>query len=395
MTLQQHLDTVLTRMASSEHFDIRYELRDGHHGVSGSIHGVRHLNAIGVYLDNLERAFKVLTSARHKRPTTTYRIPVYVCSIAEFLSSEHPAAIPLDEKGRAMILLPSRSPESNLAHAVGRAATEAIHEVTHVLNWVKRPPKSNNLLTSLWTWFDEGTAVFMERLLLPLNQDSARYCANWVDRPEIPLDSLAAEYESGMFLGYLARRFGPPIISEVWLQAKENEKPLAVINRLVAEREPSLAPQNEDEVPVFGDYELASYFIWDYFSDSFAPDVFTRYRHRTLCGHQTLPAGSCVPVHGDLDHLACRYYRFDLIDSVSEVEVELLSKRAPLVADLRIVNSDMSRGDGVRLSAKENEPAVGKLTVDPLKIDHLVLVVTHNRVVLDNVEFAVKVSAAK
>jgi hypothetical protein len=63
MTLQQHLDTVLTRMASSEHFDIRYELRDGHHGVSGSIHGVRHLNAIGVYLDNLERAFKVLTSA--------------------------------------------------------------------------------------------------------------------------------------------------------------------------------------------------------------------------------------------------------------------------------------------------------------------------------------------
>jgi hypothetical protein len=137
--LKDQLKRVLNREATSEHFVAHYAFRDGCHGLSGSVHGVRNRNLVSVYLDNLERVFRAMSLPLNGRRKPSSPTSVYVCSIAEFLADGDPATI-LDKDEKAYILLPSRSQEPSLANALSRAAAEAVHEAAHVLNWVTRPP---------------------------------------------------------------------------------------------------------------------------------------------------------------------------------------------------------------------------------------------------------------
>jgi Family of unknown function (DUF6055) len=227
-----------------------------------------------------------------------------------------------------------------------------------------------------------------------LNQDTARHSANWVDRPDIPLDAEDMKYASAMFLGYLARRFGAEIVSKIWLDAQPDEKPLTVVNRLVSNEVPDLRPKADVEVPIYVDYALASYFIWDHNSCSFAPDVFARYRHRALCAHVRLSPESPHSQALKLNRLACFYFRFDLADSIRTVTVEINGKDRPLSIVLAVVQPDMSQGKKIQFASDvAGELSSGTLAVSPSELDHLVLVVSHYCTSPSEIGFDLLVSA--
>ena len=143
------------------------------------------------------------------------------------------------------------------------AAVEAVHEVTHVFNWAARPPL-RSLMEGKWRWFDEATAVLMETLIYPGNLDSTRFCMNWMDLPELPVDHPGMRYEAGMFARYLSRRFGPQLISDIWTKSEPHEDPIYALHRLTSDQCPqhlrSMTPETS-RCWIFGEYAHDSYFL--------------------------------------------------------------------------------------------------------------------------------------
>jgi hypothetical protein len=281
--------------------------------------------------------------------------------------------------------LPCRSADPTLQAAFHRAASEAVHQAAHAFNWSARPHQG--LREEAWHWFDEATAVFMERCLLAGNPDAIRFCLDWTDMPERSLDNRAGMYEAGMFATYLATRFRPGLISDLWMQSTRTETPLETLNRLMQTECPELHTTDPALCPVFAEYCLDSYFLWDYQSKGFALDVYIRFGKRALADCAALAPGESAIFKNTADHLGCRYQRIELASGVRRLRLQAtISSGSAAKLDIRavVVTKDMKRGSTARLvpapaaGPPETVCLVAELdTRNPAAADHVVLMVAN------------------
>jgi hypothetical protein len=209
-----------------------------------------------------------------------------------------------------------------------------------------------------WRWFNEATAVFMEGHVAPDNPDSIRFGLDWADFPDISLDHSSAQYQSGFFAGYLARRFDPGLISRMWQESGPEETPLETLNRLIPRQYRS---RSKYVCRIFGEYALDSYSVWDRESPGFAHKIFLRFSSRALTEGLVLNSAGAVTTLGELNHLACRYYRIEISSRVKQVEarIQMLSgSQEGFRAFLSVVKKQMLCRD----QCKELQPLSQKST---------------------------------
>src|SRR5262249_25557587 len=132
-----------------------------------------------------------------------------------------------DHKKVPYIVLTSRNSEPTVQAELNRAASEAVHEATHLFNFSKRP-LYDKFNATRWEWFDEGLAVLMEMLVTENNPDHYRLLVDWIDSPEMPLDHPDGIYHVGMFMHYLGNLpgLGYEFVNDIWLNSRSDEEPL-------------------------------------------------------------------------------------------------------------------------------------------------------------------------
>jgi hypothetical protein len=207
----------------------------------------------------------------------------------------------------------------------------------------------------------------MEGFLMPTNPESIRFARNWSDSPHIPLDDVSAEYESGMFARYLARRFSPALIADAWNTSAPLQEPFEILDSLIAAKQPnlkSIKPRNL--CPIFRDYCVHSYFVWDCGSVGFAADVYIRFGNRAVAESVRPVPGSPVVIEdkNGVDHLSCHYYRVWVRDGVTSVKVDLDTKAPEAFADVALITTDTTRN-----SAQPANPSTVIPILDPHRVD--------------------------
>lgn len=366
----------------SEHFIIRFGERNPPRGRGLGVNGIRDRVLILTYLKALEGLYCTMRSAPWDWPEPitdkTGKIRVYVCD-------EDPTT-GYDDNNFPCILLSSRHDEPTTHGELLRAAAEAVHEATHAFTFTHRPHYETS--SKPWIWFDEGLAVLMETLVSAGNPDYFRFLRNWIDAPEISLDDPDEKYQSGIFLGYLHRRLGPDFIKEVWTKSDIGEGPIEALERMSLGRDLTFLSPDPNVKDIFGSgYCVDPFFMWDHRSISLAPDIFFRFGERAISHSFGLASGTIAGVKdGFLDHLSCRYYRFNLLPNVKKVKIDMLvddpCDLTMLKAEVAIVDSDKQRESVVALqrAGKSEGQTQGLLSVDIQVaggVDHLVLVVSN------------------
>ena len=362
--------------SESDHFVLWYCLRDPHVGPGNGRRGVGNPHLVPCYLDNLERLYSALTGPLVRwRKEPKDKIHVYLLDLDD-LPERSPLA-DLNSSGKPYLVLPCRSVEPSLQMAYQRAAVEAIHEATHAFSFSAREFRfvedDQYVVSKRWYWFNEATSVFMEGFLMPTNPESIRFARDWSDAPQIPLDDDSATYAAGMFARYLARRFGPGFLAEMWHQSLPLETPFDILDTLVAIREPKLkSPDPRELCPIFRDYCVEAYFISDHKSVGFAADVYARFGNRALEESLTPPPGVTEPPARDLHHLACHYWRVWLATGVQRIQIDLVTGSPAIVADATIVRPDMQRQPAQPVS-----PTTLLEDLSPATMDHAIVVVSN------------------
>ena len=347
----------LRETVTTEHFVIRFSHRDPLPGSGGRGVGTRGIHRgplLTWYSDALETSYAKLEATRHESKPKA-RTEVYVYDISGPFGIGEPFAT-VAENDHPRICLSSRKSEPALQQYLHMAAVEAAHEVTHVFNWAARPPL-RGLTERKWRWFDEATAVLMETLIYPGNLDSTRFCLNWMDLPELPVDHPGMRYEAGMFARYLARRFGPQLISDIWTKSESHEDPISALHRLTSDQCPEhlrdMTPENS-RCWIFGEYAHDSYFLVDYRLPAFAHDAALRFGYRAITESFRVSAGGKVATMDRVAHLACRYYRIEVASNVKEFKVAVQLANAESVncleCQLGVLLPDQTRGASIRLS---------------------------------------------
>jgi hypothetical protein len=278
--------------------------------------------------------------------------------------------------------LPCRIHEPTIERAQLKATADAAHEAFHVIAASYRPFRDVN--STPWHWFNEGTAVFAERLLLQGNDDNLRFAVDWSDRPEEPLDSESSWYQAGIFVHYLANLLGTDFLSKVWTESLPTETPLTAIVRLLPKGvEFASADVAIDDLFASG-YAIDSYCSWGQAATNFCHDVFGRYGTRAITEVFEIRLRDEVRQRerDTLNHLAVRYYRFSLGSGCRSLRVRLNGLQPDetnrLKATLLAVNSGFVRGGSVRLQRVAEGCLEGTLTVDSEPdLDHVVLVVAN------------------
>lgn len=363
----------LNHCETSQHYSLLYGYRDARTEFGGiGIDGIRSPMLLFSYIEGLERLYDAMTGIPFARPVIPGRTTVLVCRIPLYMGRGDPFTT---RDGREFIIgLPSRRLEPDENSAFNLARADAIHEATHVFNFLARPPQ-RSLIEKGWQWFNEATAVFMERFLLHGTSACLRYIANWVDRPEVPLDHRDAEYEAGMFACYLSKRFGPRILTRIWTESGENDRPFDVLRRLL----PGAA--SESALSCFAEYCEDSYFLWDHESNGFALDVFLRYGHRATTDSIKLRVGDkCNPISTTIDHLACRYFRITTTEYVRSIHVRVSTNpnNDAMSAKLLIIGKALHKGPEATLVPDCHGNLTASLESLSLgDIDHSVLVVAN------------------
>lgn len=366
----------------SEHFVVHYGLRNPREGRGLGSHGVRDRVLILTYLHALENLYAAITAKPWERePPVTggdKKTHVYVFNSGGPFTAYDSRKIPY-------IVLPSRSNEPTTQAELHRAASEAVHEATHLFNYSQRP-FHDKFHTKAWEWFDEGLAVLMEMLVGAGNPDYFRFLMDWIDSPEMPLDHPAGKYQAGMFVRYLSKRLGLKFVNDVWVKSAPEEKPLEALERLMPDGQRFLSADSAVRDIFASGYCIDPYFLWEHASVSLAPDVFVRYGERAVTESLTLPASNGQTINDELDHLACRYYRFYLKGG-THFEVKLTVNDAcavtPLKAEVAVVTTDMRRthiealcpAEAVDVEEGCLSCVVGSLDSD--EIDHIVLIVSN------------------
>ncbi|HZF09891.1 MAG TPA: DUF6055 domain-containing protein [Thermoanaerobaculia bacterium] len=371
----------------SEHFVIHYGLRNPRHGRGLGPSGVSDTILVRSYLSSLERLYRTMTGPPWNRPVPvtdgSRKTHVYVCDLSPV--GDGSPFMAYDRNRIPYVALSCRSSEPLNEAVMRRAAAEAVHEATHVLNFSKRPlygPYSEP-----WAWLDEGLAVFMESRVLPGNQDYFRFLADWIDVPGVSLNDWQAAYQACLFLHYLSGRLGSDFPNRLWMDSEDSEMPLEALRRFMplGLSFASADPENRD---LFGaGYVMDSYFLRDDRGGCFAPDLCTRFGDRAVVQSAVLSRGEECTVKGELPHLACHYFRVFPHRTVERLRFTfrtLANKSlAPFKAEVAIAGPDLSRGrvevlrpprtntaDGVSLATE-----IGDL--DQIDLHHLVLVVSN------------------
>jgi hypothetical protein len=364
----------------TNHFIFHFGLRNPLNGRGLGVHGIRHKVVILSYVEALENLYLMMTMPPwQRRPPVTDssgKTHVYVLDSSPFTY--------YDQNKVPFIVLSCRSNEPTTQAELHRAAAEAVHEGTHLFNYTERPMNDPN--SEAWQWFDEGLAVLMEMLVVSGNPDYFRFLMDWIDIPEMSLDDADGHYQAGMFIRYLSKKMGLEFVNDVWTKSKIKESPLEVLERLMPEKK-KFVSADPDEQDVFASgYCIEPYFIWDQASGYVAPDVFLRYGERAITESMLLRAGTQVSIGGQLNHLACRYYRFFLRHDIARVQIDLsvgdLHDTTPFKAEVAAVGKDRQRLRDLPLRSVNGQMGAASqlsvvLDVEPDDIDHLVLVVTN------------------
>lgn len=381
----------LSLTLKSDHFVVRYGLRNPTQGRGLGASGVSDRGLLLTYIHALERLYQVMISPPWKRPelvrNSEEKIQVYVFAISELVPGDGSPFAGTTSEGLPFVCLPSGSVEPSAHAEMLRAAAEAVHEATHIFN--SNQQEERGLNSNQWDWFDEAIAVFMETHLIPGNHDHLRFLKNWIDIPETPLDDWAARYQAGMFVYYLEKR-DPGSANRVWMESLPKETPIETMIRLRPGGQ-TFVSYDPDEKDLFASgYCLDSYFLWDHNSLSLAPELFVRYGERSITESFVIRSGGQARSDRHrVDHLACRYFRFYLKGDVKKLVVRLSSapdqKIAPIKAELATVSLEKQRGDHVVTLRPEEIKGEKSETVlfadltefDTEELDHFVLVVSN------------------
>ncbi len=381
----------LTMKAESDNFIVHYGLRNPAEGRGLGPMGVRWEWLVPSYLDALERAHRTMTVDFNRQQPRTGpggKTLVYVGELSEFTGG---SPFTFDDPLRGPIIaLPSRSEEPTCDRMAQRAIMEAVHETAHVFNFSSRP-NLTRFNPDPWTWFDEATAVTLERTVLPSNADSVRFGMHWTDEPETPLDSERFWYESYPFVSHICRRFGPAMVGRIWEEARSDPqfpviRPLEVLSRLTGG---TGTPYNGKDLKfeqLLCDFFTSAYFSWDQQSWSFAPDLFARHGERNLTeSFVCRQVGKNIEATDRLDHMAARYYRISTRTAYRELEVTVTPKgpksRSPLYAAVTAVSERGWRpGPAVPLvrSPRASLELSRRLTPeDPNDVNHFIVVIAN------------------
>jgi hypothetical protein len=285
------------------------------------------------------------------------------------------------EGGVPYIGLSCRSDEPMNDAAMRRAAAEAVHEAVHVFNFTERP--HNGIWANWWAWFDEALAVHLESRVLLGNQDYFRYLANWMDLPGVPLNQWGAHYQACLFVHYLSARLGPLFPNQVWMESRENEKPLEAIRRLLHDRGVVFASADPDHRDLFSSYSIDCYFLRDHESGCFAPELCTRYGDRAVAASGRISRGETIEFEAELPHLACNYFRVYPHRGVDGLRVVLHpgeGTATALKAELAVASPDFHRGHSAVLRSggdPDGRRSVELADLANQDLHHVVLVVTN------------------
>ncbi|MFL6334712.1 MAG: DUF6055 domain-containing protein [Pyrinomonadaceae bacterium] len=381
--IRKIVDT-LNQTRESEHFILHFGLRNPRTGPGLGPDGVRDTTLILTYFHALEALYNTLRSKPWEREPPVVgkdgKTHVYVFDSSPITS--------YDSQKMPFIILPSRSNEPTTQAELYRAASEAVHEATHLFNYSKRP--FYDLRSEPWEWFDEGLAVLMEMIVAAGNPDYFRFLMDWIDSPQMPVNDPDSKYQAGMFIRYLSKRLGLEFINDVWQNSEPGEGPLEALTRLMPAGETLVSSDPEVRDLFASGYCIDPYFLWEHASVSLAPDVYVRFGERAVSESLMLPDDSGKTVEGALDHLACRYYRFYLRPSVQALTLTLDCENAcdvtPLKAEVAVVTNDRRRLLVSPLRPHDGHPhggdGRGKLTcvldnLDPDAVNHVVLVVSN------------------
>jgi hypothetical protein len=375
----------LRRVRRSNHFVVHYNLRNPRRNLGSGAAGVRSPALISCYIDGLERLHRAMTSAPFNRRhgDEGRPVPVYVFETSDLNEYRGEPFTSTDELDRPFIALPCRSAQPTLHGEHQYASTCAVHEATHVFNHWVRPMQDS----ASWRWFDEAVAVFMESWVYAGNPDHLRFGMNWSDAPEAPLDHPRHHYSANIFAWYLAKYFGPEILSEVWKNPNRKFSALDAIAECLREKEVLLSSDDPEKKVLFATYCADSYFLADSNSRGFLPELHARYGGRAITESFRIGSGSPVePAEFSVDRLSCRYFLFDPSDDVAKVTASVTTPAANgrtfLRACLCEVREDMTQGECWPLEPQEGPEGEVTFGIRPVAInredlDHLVLVVSN------------------
>lgn len=299
----EHILSSLNECYSTTHFAVQYAWRSG----AAGRHGIHDLSLVEAYAASLEAAWDFLAI---QRPDLLQHLPAKI----RVYVFDTPFAAMLDVFGLApfVIILPVRHRLARWSEVLERAQAEAAHEVMHLFNAVRRGPAS--FPSRAWQWLDEGLAICAEGWVWPGNIDHQRFLLDWRDFPEIPLDAERARYQTQMFVQYLAQRFGQNWLFDLWDHSSEDTPIEAMKDRL---------PTGLSWETLFADYMCEAYSLCEPNGHLYAPKIGKRFDVRLLTANVTLQLKSVWCESFTLDHLAGRYFRFELPASATQMQVRL------------------------------------------------------------------------
>jgi hypothetical protein len=384
----------LDRMVPSSLFPIYYRVRNQTESGGGAVHGVGNLRMVKWYANALKRLTEVMTSwgGEWKRASIS-SVPVFVMDIRRRFNARFDWSFAaFGPSGRPFVALRNENSEPTVESARIVAAAEAVHQGAHILCWAVRPPVSVGAEylhhERQWHWFNEATAVFMESIVLEGRADLVRFARDWIDHPDIPLDSDDCSHQATMFVRYLARRVNMGLVASIWTRSTPDENPLTALNRILAEDgHRLLTDSNPGCCALFNDYCLDSYFLGDQGNPAFFPELRDRFKGRAIAEAIELRHGMARVLEGFLDHLSCRYYR---IESASRLAITVKRSTGTIGVRLAIVDRRLCR-----LGTLLVEPEV---VVQPNRedTDHLVLCVANQGIdpdIYDEQEYVIEVRA--
>ncbi|MDX2042767.1 MAG: DUF6055 domain-containing protein [Acidobacteriota bacterium] len=366
----------------TKNFLIRYGLRNPQSGKGLGMHGLLSLKVVKMYANALETAYRKIHrhwGREHPICDGTGKIAV---SILGGISD--PVMFAQDWEFPS-IVLPSFNNEATIKSSWQRIKAEIAHEVCHVFNFTEHP--LTDFFSARWAWFDEGLAVYSEGQVFKNNLDYRRFLPNWVVFPEISLDSSVAEYQASQIVRYLAARFGEQFVNEVWTKSTREETPVEAMNRLLQDGLKFVSKEN-GQADVFSDYCRDAYFLRDPKSLLYAPEVFDRFGERASTENFELQPGSpSAEAESNLDHLACRYFRYSVTPGVKSLTLRLEASKegnSPLKAEVAVMARDGKNALAKRLvpiplsSANDKMRLTGKIDLPRnVEIDHVVVIVTN------------------
>jgi hypothetical protein len=215
---------------TSNHFLLRFALRNPRFGRGLGLRGVEDNRLIDQYAKALEGAYEFLINKGWRRPKpvkSDNRIRVFVFD-THFLHNEDAAFFDdMDKDEGPYIGLRCIINEPTRPVMLERARIEAAHEVTHLFNHAYRQTKLERAFAqrldprtclfahSTWDWFDEASAVFVEsevegQVFKAQSRDSLRYAMHWAYRPELELMQSPKEWP-GVTV--------PPGSSAIWCES--------------------------------------------------------------------------------------------------------------------------------------------------------------------------------